>query len=77
MTIYPVDLAFNSKSGLLFVLDAIKNIYVYKMVEKGIFYYDVIDFHHSANFKISVVDDRIYYSFLEGNLMQIAELQYN
>lgn len=59
------------------MLDNIRNIYIYKVVEKLIFYYDVIELHHSANFKIAVVESRLYYSFLEGNAMQIAELQYN
>lgn len=68
---------FDSQSGLLFVLDMRKNIYIYKMVERTFYYYDVIEFQHSANFKIMAVGTRIYYSFLEGINMEIAELQYN
>jgi hypothetical protein len=47
------------------------------MIEKDFYYYDLIEFQHSANFKISAIDNRLYYSFIEGNTMQIAEIQYN
>ena len=42
-----------------------------------VYFYDVVEMQHYSNFRLEVEDARIYYSFVEGNTVQIGELYYN
>lgn len=72
----PNSVAVDQISRLIYVLGESQNIYVFTIWNDKLEPYDVIEFQHVLNFMVKLEEDRIYYSFVDGGNMKVAELQY-
>ena len=76
-SIHPVDLRVDVKTNLLFALDYYQNIYIYRLSDDFVQYYDIIEVKHQAQYKLRTSGSRVFYSFAEDGMPQIAELSYS
>lgn len=70
--IHPGSIAIDKVSGLVYILDQVKNIYVFQIHNGKLDAYDVISFSHQGNFKLGVSGSHILYSFYENQNFMIC-----